>query len=134
MTQHATGSFDVKVTPLALDGPAADPGLGRFALEKQFHGDLEGTGSGQMLTAGSPTQGSAGYVAIERFRGTLHGRAGAFAFQHNGTMTPAGQTMVITVVPGSGSEGLEGIAGQFTITIAGGKHTYDFAYTLPADI
>lgn len=132
MTQHAKGSFDVKVTPQPLNGPAEDADLGRFALEKQFHGDLDGTGMGQMLTAGGPSQGSGGYVAMERVRGTLGGRRGAFVFQHSGTMTPASQTITVTVVPGSGTDELVGLAGELTITIAAGKHTYDFAYTLPS--
>lgn len=39
--------------------------LSRMTIDKQFHGDLEAT-TGQMLAAGTATQGSAGYVAVER--------------------------------------------------------------------
>ena len=45
-----------------------------------------------MLSAMTDVMGSAGYVAIERVTGTLHGRAGAFVLQHTGTMTRGAQT------------------------------------------
>lgn len=60
---HAAGTFDVKLVPQADDGDAT---LGRLSIDKQFHGDLEGTSRGQMLTAGTDVEGSAGYVAMER--------------------------------------------------------------------
>ena len=85
-----------------------------------------------MLTAMTPTKGSAGYVAIERVTGTLHGRAGSFVFQHSGTMDRGAQQLSITVVPDSGTGELAGIGGRFTLQIVDGKHLYDFAYTLPA--
>jgi hypothetical protein len=116
----------------SLDGPVEDASLGRFALDKVYHGGLDGTGRGQMLTAGSPKEGSAGYVAIERFEGKLDGREGAFALLHRGTMTPAGQTLEVTVVPGSGTGALAGISGTLEIRIEGKQHSYDFRYELPA--
>ena len=36
--------------------------LGRPAINKQFYGDLNGTGTVEMLTAGTKVKGSAGYV------------------------------------------------------------------------
>src|SRR5215218_5807889 len=85
MANHASGTFEVKLSP--QDDKTGDPTLGRMALDKQFHGDLEATSKGQMLTAGTAVQGSAGYVAVERVSGTLKGRSGTFALQHSGTMT-----------------------------------------------
>ena len=124
---HAAGTFEVKLTPQADDG---DPTLGRLSLDKQFHGDLEGTSRGQMLTAGTDVEGSAGYVAIERVRGTLHGRRGTFALQHSGTMTRGAPSLTIRVVPDSGTEELAGLSGKMSITIAEGRHSYDFEYAL----
>ena len=124
---HAAGTFEVKLTPQADDG---DPTLGRLSLDKQFHGDLEGTSRGQMLTAGTDVEGSAGYVAIERVRGTLHGRRGTFALQHSGTMTRGAPSLTLHVVPDSGTEELAGLSGNMSITIAGGRHSYDFEYAL----
>ncbi|HET6360639.1 MAG TPA: DUF3224 domain-containing protein [Gemmatimonadota bacterium] len=80
---QASGTFDVELTPQPSDGGATP---GRMTIAKRFHGDLEGTSQGQMLTAMTAVDGSAAYVAIEEFRGTLHGKSGTFALQHSGTM------------------------------------------------
>ena len=50
--------------------------VGRMSIDKQFHGDLEGTSKGEMLTGMTAVKGSAGYVAIEQVTGTLKGRTG----------------------------------------------------------
>ncbi|MEO7987180.1 MAG: DUF3224 domain-containing protein [Gemmatimonadales bacterium] len=126
--QLARGTFEVKLTPQDDDG--ADSSLGRLTLEKQFRGDLVATSRGQMLTAMTAEQGSAGYVAIERVTGTLQGRTGAFVLQHSGTMARGSQSLTITVVPESGMGELVGLAGQMNIMVADGKHSYDFEYSL----
>jgi hypothetical protein len=135
-TMVATGTFDVELTPEASDeaeGADGAPGstLGRMAMSKRFHGDLEGTSRGEMLTAMTPVEGSAGYVAIERVTGVLQGRSGTFVLQHTGTMADGEQHLSITIVPGSGTGELVGIAGSMSITIADGVHSYELAYTLP---
>jgi hypothetical protein len=127
-TMHASGTFEVKLTPQPGDEQA--PGVGRMAIDKQFHGDLEAVSRGQMLTAVTSVKGSAGYVAIEQVTGSLHGRSGAFVLQHSGTMTRGTPQLIVSVVPDSGSGQLAGLAGTLTITIAEGKHSYDFEYTL----
>jgi hypothetical protein len=132
MSQQATGPFDVKVTPQPLAGPAEDSTLGRLSIEKTYHGDLEATGNGQMLTAGTPVKGSAAYVAIERVSGKLRGRTGTFALMHRGTMGHGEQHLEITVVPDSGTGELVGLSGSMQIVIAeGGKHSYTLEYALP---
>ncbi len=130
MTTRARGQFDVKLTPQATGDPADSPALGRLSIDKQFHGDLEATSKGEMLTAGTGVQGSAGYVAIERVIGTLRGLNGSFALQHSGTMTRGAPQLSITVVPDSGTGQLAGLAGKMTIEIADGKHSYELEYTL----
>ncbi len=132
MPNHATGPFEVKVTP--QDDKSLEPNLGRMALDKQYHGDLEATGKGQMLTAGTAEKGAGGYVAIEKVTGTLQGRTGSFVLQHSGTMKNNVPQLTITVVPESGTGQLQGIAGKMAIKIAPtGKHSYDFEYTLPIE-
>jgi hypothetical protein len=132
MTTHASGTFDVKLTPQKADNKEAEAAsLGRISIDKQFHGDLEATSKGEMLTAVTGTKGSAGYVAIERVTGTLHGRSGAFVLQHSGTMTRGTPRLSVSVVPDSGTGQLVGLAGELTIKIADGKHFYEFDYTLP---
>jgi hypothetical protein len=122
VTTRATGSFDVKLTPQATDTPTEGSPLGRLTIDKQFHGDLEGTSKGEMLTAGSTTiKNSAGYVAVERVTGTLHGKRGTFALQHSGVMTRGEGKLTITVVPDSGTGDLTGLAGTMTIDISNGQ-------------
>jgi hypothetical protein len=130
LTMHASGTFDVKLTPQAAED--GDAGLGRMTIDKQFHGDLEGTSKGFMLSsAGTIVKGSGGYVAMEKVTGTLKGRAGSFVLQHSGTMTRGTPQLSVTVVPDSGTGQLEGISGTLTIKIDQGKHSYEFDYSLP---
>jgi hypothetical protein len=129
-TAHASGTFEVKLMPPPADGATPDPTLGRMSIDKQFHGDLEGSSKGQMLTAGTGVKGSAGYVAIERVSGTLHGRTGSFVLQHSGTMNRGTPQLKITVVPDSGTDQLAGLTGRLTIKIENGKHFYDFDYAI----
>ncbi len=128
---HATGPFEVKLAP---QDDKIDPSLGRMTIDKQFHGDLEATSKGQMLTggnAGVDPKGSGVYVAIEKVNGTLKGRSGTFILYHTGIMTRGVPQLSITVAPDSGTGQLAGITGKMSIIIKDGKHSYDFEYTLP---
>ena len=130
---HATGPFDVKGALQKPDNPQAEAsGLGRMSLDKQYHGDLEAVGQGEMLSVLDKAIGSGGYVAIERVTGKLQGKTGSFVLQHNATMTRGVPEMNIIVVPDTGTGELTGISGSMKIRIEeGGKHFYDFDYTLP---
>jgi hypothetical protein len=131
MTIEASGTFEVKVQVQKADNQEAESAkLGRMSLDKQFHGELQASGAGEMLSAGTEVLGSAGYVAMERVNGTLHGRTGSFVLQHSGTMTRGEPQLSVTVVPDSGTGQLVGIAGKMTIKIVEGKHFYEFGYTL----
>lgn len=46
---HAGGTFDVKLTPQPSDENSGGDAIGRMTIDKQSHGDLEGTSKGQML-------------------------------------------------------------------------------------
>jgi hypothetical protein len=110
-----------------------DAALGRMVIDKQFHGELEATSRGQMLSTMTAIKGSAGYVAIEIVSGSLAGRHGTFALQHSATMNRGTPSLSIMVVPDSGTGQLTGLTGKMSINIApDGKHSYDFEYTLPA--
>src|SRR5688500_7779861 len=126
----ARGTFDVKLNPLTTYENADGSPLGRLSIDKQFRGDLEGTSKGEMLSAGGQVTGSAGYVAIERVRGSLQGRSGSFILQHSGRMTRGAPELVITVVPDSGTDELTGLSGTMDIIVEPGKHSYVLRYTL----
>ncbi len=129
MTHQAKGPFDVKLQALEAYNKDESVGLGRRSIDKRFHGDLEATSQGEMLSAGGAAKNSAGYVAIERVTGTLHGRSGGFTLQHFATMTRGEPYLNIVVVPDSGSGELAGLSGTMKIVIAaGGGHSYEFDY------
>lgn len=125
---HAHGDFEVKLAPLSPYNMDEAAQLGRMSIDKIFHGDLEAISKGEMLSAGSPQSGSAGYVAVERVTGTLQGRRGSFALQHNATMHRGDFTLNVIVVPGSGAADLQGLRGAMQIVIADGRHSYEFEY------
>lgn len=131
MTIQVKGSFEVKMTPKPWNDSTEAHGFGRFLLDKHYHGDLEATGDGQMLSAGNGAPGSSGvYVALEKITGSLQGRKGSFIVYHLGIMTRGAPQLTLAVVPDSGTDELKGLAGTMTIQIADGKHSYELAYTL----
>lgn len=133
VTHHATGSFTVKIAPQTPDNaPAQAANLGRMSIDKEFHGDLEATSKGEMLSVLDRATGSGGYVALERVTGKLGGRTGSFVLQHHATMDHGKPELRIIVVPGSGTDELAGLTGTMGIRIEGGQHFYDFEYELTA--
>lgn len=131
MNHTASGPFEITLNPELLSNAAEKTGLGRMSLGKQFHGELEATSQGEMLSFRSGIQGSAGYVAMETVYGALHGRRGSFVLQHSSTMSRGIPIQSITVVPDSGTDALSGLTGSMVITITDGQHSYKFDYALP---
>ena len=123
---QANGTFHVDLQPLADDTTPPN----RLSINKQFHGDLEATSQGQMLSVMTEVKGSAGYVAIEQVSGTLHGRQGTFVLQHSGIMTRGQPSLTIVVVPDSGTGELAGLSGTMTIDITDGQHFYTLDYQI----
>jgi hypothetical protein len=135
MTNHASGPFEVKITPQRPDNPVSEAAnIGRMTIDKQFHGDLEGASKGEMLATSPDAKGSGVYVALERVTDTLKGRNGSFVLHHTGIMTRGVPHLTVEVVPDSGTGQLVGLIGKMMINIASdGKHSYDFEYTLPEE-
>ncbi len=133
--KHAKGAFEVKVVPEEASAAEKAAGIARMSIDKVVSGDLVGSTKGEMLTSMTAGTGAMAYVAIETVSATLDGRRGTFVLIHKATMNkndPKSQALNISVVPLSGTEGLAGIAGEFSIHIdASGKHTYTFDYELP---
>jgi len=127
--QRASGPFEVTLAPLASAWAGEPVALARMSIEKQFMGDLSATSQGEMLSASGSVNGSAGYVAIEKVTGTLHGREGTFMLQHTGTMNRGVPSLSITVIPDSGTGALAGLTGTMQIIIDGKRHSYIFDYS-----
>ena len=126
--RQARGTFEVKRSM----EPACDMGdgveAGHFRFDKTFTGPLDATSVVHMLAVGSPATGSAGYVAVERVKGTLEGRSGTFFFQHSGVMDRGETSLALRVVPDSGTDALAGLQGAMAIDIVDGQHFYTFDY------
>lgn len=126
--KSAVGTFAVTMVPGSDELGST---VRRFDFTKTFAGDLEGAGSGLMLSCGDPGTGEAGYVAIESVDGQLSGRTGGFSLQQLGMMHDGSQTLHYEVVPGSGRGELRGIVGTFHLTIdVDGTHRYHLEYEL----
>ena len=126
---NISGEFDVNLSPLEFSANGENEiDLGRVSINKTFHGELEATSKGEMLSAMTSVQGSAGYVAIEQVIGKLSGRQGSFVFQHYGILDRGKDRLILEVVPDSGSAELAGLVGAMTIKIEEGKHYYQFEY------
>jgi Protein of unknown function (DUF3224) len=86
-TMTARGTFEVKLVP---QDDKLNDGISRMVLDKQYHGDLEGSSKGQMLATGS-AKSSGAYVAMETFSGTLQGKTGGFSLYHRASWPKARQ-------------------------------------------
>lgn len=126
---RATGRFDVDLRRLdPFTTGSKEVTVGRMAIDKTFHGDLQARSRGEMLTATTGVQGSAGYVAIEQVKGTLNDRQGTFVLQHYGIMDRGQSRLILEVVPDSGTGELAGLSGQMTLRIEDGEHYYELEY------
>lgn len=127
----ATGLFEVKMEPTEFSlKDEGDFHFNRFLLQKSFQGQLDAKSEGEMISARTPTKGSAGYVAIENVKGVLEGKSGSFVLQHFGIMDRGKDRLILEVVPDSGTGNLEGISGIMKIEIIDEKHHYHFDYEL----
>ena len=130
MNEQRVAKGPFQVTRVAVPAAFEKASLGRHSLDKVFSGDLEATSLGEMISAGGSVPGSAGYVAMERVTGTLHGRSGMFVLQHSATMDRGTPSMTITVVPDTGTDALTGLSGSMRIIIDKGQHSYEFEYAI----
>ena len=124
----ARGSLDVTMNAeppfVELDGLT----LSRNVVQKTFHGDMAGDSEAQMIAAYTGTPGSAGYVAIEHFTGSVGERSGSFVLQHSGTMNRGDAQLTVAIVPDSGTGELAGIRGTLEIENEDGRHSYALNY------
>ena len=130
MSQLAQGTFTVTATRQPPYDSADGLVLGRTSFVKTFQGELDASSTVEMLSAGTPTQGSAVYVALERVNGKLAGRSGNFVLVHYGVMNRGAPSLRLEVAPDSGTGELVGLSGQMQIEIKDGQHFYRFEYQL----
>jgi hypothetical protein len=130
---QAKGTFEISMQAEPPFHEADGVSLGRMTFEKVFSGPLAGASTVYMMGVHTPVAGSAGYVAVERFTGTLAGKHGAFVMQHLGSMKGGAFELTVKVVPDSASGELKGLAGRLAIDIVDGQHFYTFDYDFACD-
>ncbi len=131
MSQVTRGEFTVEWAqePPFDDAPGAV--LSRATVTKRFSGGISGTSTAHLILATTPVPGSAGYVALERVDAAVDGHPGTFVLQHAGLSSETeGSSLVVDVVPGSGTGDLAGLTGRMAITVTEAGHTYEFEYEL----
>ena len=126
-----SGSFTVQISPQAAEAGVGDESIARMGLHKAFEGGLRGEARGQMLAMRTPVDGSAVYVALDRFEGELDGLSGGFSLHHRGVMDAGVPALEVWVAPDSGSGALAGLRGRLDIRVEGKEHYYQFDYSLP---
>jgi hypothetical protein len=110
-------------------GESEGTALSRVHISRTFTGDLEGSGTAEILIAKS--EGGGGYTGHDLITGTLQGKSGGFVIQHAGIMGPEGISNTGTIVPGSGTGELDGITGEATLLADDdGNHTLTLTYEL----
>lgn len=132
MTKQATGHFTLNWGEKPAYDDAEGATLARVTITKTWEGDLTGTSVTEMIKAMSGVENSAGYVAIERIVGTLHGRKGSFVVQHSALMDRGKGELSIRVVPDTGTGELTGIHGSLTVDPSAG-HKWVMDYSLDAN-
>jgi hypothetical protein len=127
----ATGTFEVTG---GMDDPyeELDSGikLTRASGTQTFAGDIEGDGGVHWLMLYRSDK-SAHFVGLQRIAGSVGGRRGAFVLAAEGDHEGGSSQIRMTVVPGSGTGDLVGIAGAGSMSAPGGPTgTYELRYTI----
>ena len=105
-------------------------------VRKRFDGDLVAGSEARVVMLQvdvNDLSAGASYVASEVVTGVLAGRRGTFAMFHWGLSGRAGEQTGGKIVPGSGTDDLEGLEGSVEISVDGdGGHTLTIDYELPS--
>ena len=123
---QASGTFEVELRPQKHDTVET----GRIIMQKRYIGGMQGAAEGQMLSYRTNVEGSAGYVALEHFTGTINGLQGSVRFTHCGLMNRGTQSLTVSIIPDSGTAGLRNISGVMHIQVEDGSHQYTLDYQL----
>ena len=132
MLMHASGYFDVALVPQAADNlQVRTAQIDRLSIDKKYHGDLQGTSTGQMQAI-KDDRSTGAYVALEKVVASLQERSGTFMFMHYGYMSRgAVGHWLVEIVPHSGTGELTGLSGTMKIIQKDEKHYYEIEYSLP---
>ena len=106
------------------------PKMTRASVAKTFTGDIEGDSQVEYLMM-YRSDGTAAYVGLERITGRMGSRTGSFVLQRTGVFEGGQAKESYSVVPGSATGGLEGLAGAGTSSVGhGADHPFVLSYDL----
>jgi hypothetical protein len=131
MHSIATATFEID----SWDERPWDDGIGaklsRARVTKTFSGDIEGTSVAELLLAYAHETASRAYVGFERITAAVNGRLGSFVLHHTATASGFGHAVSWSIVPDTGTGGLERISGEAQIVPKpGGSHELTLDYEL----
>jgi hypothetical protein len=129
--QSASGEFEIaswnEETYHDLEGDAK---MTRASVEQTFSGDLSGEGGVEWLMCYGQ-DGTARFVGLQRFEGTLAGRRGSFVVDSVGDFNGEEAKGAWAVVAGSGTGELLNIKGHGNFNAPmGGTPSWTFDYLL----
>ena len=112
MKKSATAQFTIKSWDEKPYSEGADlPKLTRATVIKTFTGDIEGEGQVEYLMM-YRSDGSATFLGLERINGRIDGKTGSFVLQRSGVFEGGQAKESYSVVPGSATGDLHGLAGD----------------------
>jgi hypothetical protein len=125
----ANGAFEVTAgTEDPYDQLDGGTRLTHASGTQAFSGDIEGAGSVHWLMLYRPDK-TAHFVGLQRVTGSVGGRQGSFVAAAEGDHDATGSRIALSIVKGSGTAGLTGIAGEGSLVTPGGaKGTYELDY------
>ncbi len=106
------------------------PRLTRASVVKTFTGDIEGEGHVEYLMM-YRADGTASFVGLERVVGRIGARGGTFVLQRTGTFANGQAMESYSVIPGSATGELRGLAGDGSTAVGHGmEHPFELNYEL----
>ena len=128
MKKSANARFTIKSWDEKPYSEAPDlPRMTRASVVKTFTGDIEGEGQVEYLMM-YRSDGTATFVGLERISGRLGGKTGSFVLQRTGAFEGGQAKESYSVIPGSATGDLSGLAGEGSSALGHGTE-YPFALT-----
>jgi hypothetical protein len=106
------------------------PKLTRAMVTRTYSGDIDGESRAEYLMV-YREDGSAAFLGLERVEGKVAGRAGSFVLQRTGVFEGGLARESYSVVPGSATGDLAGLAGEGTSAVGHGmEHPFALEFEL----
>lgn len=132
MKKTANARFAIKKWDEAPYSEGQDqPKLTRTSVTKNYTGDIEAEAHVEYLMM-YRSDGSATFVGLERVVGRIGGKAGSFVLQRTGVFESGRAKESYSVIPGSATGELQGLAGEGSSAVGHGmEHPFALSYELP---